>query len=132
MRFIKIAGIIWGLIYFAMGAMKSFTLNSNDRWASVALLFGLFLLPLPITIIAAWFPKIGGLALWGCVAIDVVSVADVVVLRHSYPVSEIGHFIVFIALYDIPHLAFGWGYLRAGPASRDAGSSDQTQYLGTA
>ena len=58
MKYLKIAGIVWGLIYFAMGALKSFTFNSNDTWASAALLFALFLLPLPITVIAVW--EIGG------------------------------------------------------------------------
>jgi hypothetical protein len=124
MTYIKVAGIGWGLIYFAVGAIKSFTLNGNDTWASVALLFALFLLPLPIAVIAVWFPTVGGKALLGCAAINVVAVAAVVVAGHSYPVPDIAQFIVFMMLYDIPHLFFGITYLRTR-----AGETLQTRPL---
>jgi hypothetical protein len=118
MKSIKVASIAWAVIYFVVGAVKSFTLNSNDTWASLVLLFGLFLLPLPITLLAVWFPKFGGVALLGCVALNAIAVADVIVARHSYPVSEIGHFILFTVLYNIPHLFFGWDTF--APATRQA------------
>ncbi len=103
MKYLKVAGIAWGLVYFVLGAIKSFTLNSNDTLASVALLFALFLLPLPITVIAVWFPRAAGKALFGCIAISSIAVMAVVVTLHSYPLSDIGHFILFVMLYNIPH-----------------------------
>jgi len=123
MKYLKIAGVAWGLIYFATGAIKSFTLNSNDTWASVALLFALFLLPLPITVIAVWRPRVAGKALLACVAVNVVALAAVVVARHTYPLSDIGQFIVFIVLYDLPHLFFGVSYVRAGRAPKSSNST---------
>jgi|GEM_PF-2730290 lipopolysaccharide export LptBFGC system permease protein LptF len=114
MKYLKVAGVAWGLIYFATGAIKSFTFNSNDTWASVALIFALFLLPLPITVIAVWFPRVAGKALLACIAVNLVAMTAVVVARHTYPLSDMGHFAVFIALYDFPHLAFALAYMRAG------------------
>jgi len=69
---LNLAGISWGLIYVAVGAISSFTLNSIDFWSSVALLFLVFLLPLPITVLAVWFPRVAGIALIVCAAIGVV------------------------------------------------------------
>jgi tryptophan-rich sensory protein len=132
MKYLKIAGIVWGLIYFAMGALKSFTFNSNDTWASVALLFALFLLPLPITVIAVWLPKVAGKALLACIAVNVVAVVAVVVARHTHPLSDIGQFIVFIVLYDLPHLFFGVSYIRSGRASKIVDSSGHGQSVGVA
>ena len=65
-----------------------------------------------------------GKALLGCAAINVVAVAAVVVARHSYPVPDIAQFIVFMMLYDIPHLFFGITYLRTR-----AGETLQTRPL---
>jgi len=130
MKYLNIAGVIWGFFYLVFGAVKSFTLNSNDTWASVALLFALFLFPLPITIIAFWYPKHAGKALFGCIAMNVVAVSAVIVARHDYPLADMGRFIAFIVLYDLPHLFFGVGYLRAGRASGDPDSGDQRQSAG--
>ena len=130
MKLIKIAGVAWGLIYLAVGAIKSFTFNSNDTWASVALLFALFFLPLPITAIAVWFPRAAGRALLGCVAISVVAASIVVITRRTYPLSDIGRFIVFIVSYDIPHLFFGVAYSRAGQASKNFDAGDKGSSLG--
>ena len=130
MKYLKVAGVAWGLIYFVTGAIKSFTLNSNDTWASVALLFGLFLLPLPITVIAAWLPRAAGWALLGCIAVDMVAVAAVIVARHAYPFADIGQFIAFIMLYDIPHLFFGVAYIKAGRVSKNADSGDHSPSVG--
>jgi len=63
MKYLKIGGVAWGLFYFGFGALKSFTMNSNDTWASVALFFGLFLFPLPIAVMAIWRPKLAAKAL---------------------------------------------------------------------
>jgi len=106
MKYLKAAGIAWGLIYFALGAVNSFTLNSNDTWASVALLFGIFLLPLPIVVVTLWSPKAGGSALLGCVGVNVVAMAAVIA-RHTYRFSDVGRLFLVIVLYNIPHLFFG-------------------------
>lgn len=132
MKYLKVAGVAWGLIYFATGAIKSFTFNSNDTWASVALIFALFLLPLPITVIAVWFPRVAGKALLACIAVNLVAMTAVVVARHTYPLSDIGQFIVFIVLYDLPHLFFGVSYIRFGRASKNADSGDEGSSVGVA
>lgn len=132
MKYLKIAGVAWGLFYFGFGVVKSFTLNANDTWASVALLFGLFLLPLPITVMAVWLPRLAGKALFGCVAVNVVAAAAVIATRHAYPLSDIGRFALFIVLYDLPHLFFGVGYHRAARIPRDADPGGQRQPVGTA
>lgn len=124
MRYIKAAGIVWGLVYFVIGAMKSFTLGSNDDWTSVALLFALFLLPLPIAVIAVWFPRTANKALFGCVGVNMIAVAAVVVARHASPLADIGRFIVFIVLYEIPHFFFGVTYLKAGLRYGNPNASD--------
>ena len=132
MKYLKVAGIAWGFAYFAFGAIKSFTLNGNDTWASVSLLFATFLLPLPITVIAVWFPRLAGRALLGCIAVNAVAVAAVVVARHTYPLADIGRFIAFTALYNIPLLFFGMAYIRAGRISKGAESSGPKQSGGAA
>jgi hypothetical protein len=119
MKYLKVAGTAWGFIYFAVGAIKSFTLNSNDTWASVALLFALFLLPFPLAISAVWLPRISGEALLGCVAVSIASVISVVVSRHAYPLADIDRFIGSIALYSLPHLFFGVAYINAGQSRRN-------------
>jgi hypothetical protein len=130
MKYLKRWGIAWGLFYFGFGAVKSFTMNSNDTWASVALLFGLFLLPLPIAVMAVWRPKLAAKALFVCVAVNVVAVTAVIVARHTYALSDIGQFISFIVLYDLPHLFFGVSYIRFGRASKMADSSGHGQSVG--
>jgi hypothetical protein len=132
MKYIKILGIVWGLIYFAMGATKSFTLNSNDTWASVALLFALFLLPLPLAIAAVWLPGIAGKALLGCIAASIASVVSVVASRHPSPLADKGRFIAFIVLYNIPHVFFGLAYIKAGRVSKGTDPSSQRQSFGAA
>jgi len=132
MKYLKIGGVAWGLFYFGVGALKSFTMNSNDTWASVALFFGLFLLPLPIAVMAIWRPKLAAKALFVCVAVNVFAMAAVVVARHTYPLSDMGHFAVFIALYDFPHLVFGVSYIRFGRASKNADSGDEGSSVGVA
>ena len=120
MKYLKIAGVVWGFAYFLFGAWSSFTLNANDTWASVALLFGLFLLPLPVTVMAIWFPRLAGKALFVCVAVDLVAVSAVIAMQHPRPLSDIGRFALFIVLYDLPHLFFGVGYHRTARIPRDA------------
>ena len=114
MRYLKAAGIGWGIIYFMLGAINSFTLNANDTWTSVALLFALCLLPLPITIIAVWLPKVAGRLLLGCVAINAVALAAFVNAQHTYPFSSIIRSLVIMILYNIPHLFFSIIYLKTG------------------
>lgn len=120
MKYLKIAGIGWGLVYFAMGALKSFTLNANDTWASVVLLFALFLLPLPIAILAIWLPRAAGGLLLGCLATNAVAVASIVISRRTYPWSDMIQFFVFMVLYHILHLFFSITYIKVGQAREEA------------
>ena len=81
---------------------------------------------------AIWRPKLAAKALFVCVAVNVVAMAAVVVARHTYPLSDIGQFIVFIVLYDLPHLFFGVSYIRFGRASKNADSGDEGSSVGVA
>ena len=106
MKSIKAAGIGWGLIDFAMGAITTLTINSYDpgrrlRWSSDS-----FSLPLPISLIAVWLPRTAGSALLCCIAANVVAVVAVVAARHTYPIADIGQFIAFIVLYSPPASLF--------------------------
>ena len=104
MKYVKIVAILWGLAYFAVGATKSFTLNSNDTWASVGLLFTVFLLPLPLAIAAVWLPGIAGNLLLACAAASFSFAAAAIVSRHQPSLADIGTFTFFILLYSIPHV----------------------------
>jgi hypothetical protein len=75
MKYVKVTGLLWGLIYFVMGAVTSFTINSIDFLASLVLLFTLFLLPLPIAFVAVWSPRNADKALLGCLAVNMADVA---------------------------------------------------------
>ncbi|MDR3412320.1 MAG: hypothetical protein P4L87_15500 [Formivibrio sp.] len=66
MKYLKVAGVAWGLIYFVMGAIFSFTLGSNDFGSGVALFLSTYFLSLPIAILAVWFPRIAHTALLIC------------------------------------------------------------------
>jgi hypothetical protein len=127
-KYIKIAGVAWGLIYFVIGAILSFTLGGNDFWSGAAVYLVLFLLPLPIAFVAVWFPKIAGMALIACAAVSVtVSVVDVVSSRSAPDLAGLCKF----SIYHIPHLVFAVAYINAGRASKNADSGDVRSPVGT-
>jgi hypothetical protein len=112
MKWIKALGIVWGIAYFMIGAAKSFTLGGNDTWVSIALLFAVFLLPLPLSVSAAWFPKVSGKALLVCVAISFAAAAafaDATPL--PVPAIYLVRFFGTLLLYNLPHLFFGVTYI---------------------
>jgi hypothetical protein len=120
MKYLNIAGVTWGLIYFAIGAIFSFTLGSNDFWSGAVVYVALFLLPLPITFIAVWFPRIAGVALIVCAAVSVtVSAVDVITSGSAHNFAGICKF----TMYHIPHCVFAAAYIKAGYASKNADSS---------
>jgi len=129
MKYINIAGIAWGLVYFLIGAMFSFTLGSNDFWSGAAVYLALFLFPLPIAIIAVWFPRTAGKALIACAAVSVaVSALSVVSSRPSTDLAGLCKF----TMYHVPHVVFAIAYLKAGRASARADSSGETPSVGVA
>jgi hypothetical protein len=132
MKFVKVAGIAWGLIYFAVGASKSFTLNSIDFWSGVVFFGATFLLPLPIALVAVWFPRIAGRAMLGCAAVSIAAVVSVVVSRPTSPLTDVGRFIAFTVLYNIPLVFFGLVYILAARPSKDADSGDERPSVGVA
>ena len=132
MRYLKIAGIVWGFAYFVFGAWSSFTLNSIDFWSSVTLLFFLFLLPLPITIMGVWLPRVAGIALLGCILVNVAAVASEVVTHHALSFSGISGYALFVAVWDTPHLFFGSGYIFVGRARKASDSGSAEQSIGAA
>jgi len=110
-KYVKPLAITWALIYFITGALKSFTLNSLDFWASIGLLFFLFLLPLPIAIIGFWFERAAGFLLLLCGLGSLVSGVVAALTRASASPSERGTFLLFIAMWTIPHAVFGLAYI---------------------
>ena len=127
MKYIKVAGIAWGLIYFVIGAIFSFTLGSNDFWSGAAVYLALFLLPLPITFVAVWFPRIAGTALIACAAVSVaVSVVSVI---SSGPAPNFAGLCKF-TMYHVPHLVFAVAYIKFGRASKNADSGDEGSSVG--
>jgi len=127
MKLIKVAGIGWGLIYFAIGAVFSFTLGNNDFWSGAAVYLALFFLPLPITIVAIWFPRVAGIALISCAVVSVtVSAVDVI---SSGPAPDLAGLCKF-AMFHVPHLVFALVYMKAGRASKNADSGDEGSSVG--
>jgi len=122
MKYLKVAGIAWGLIYFVMGAIFSFTLGSIDFWSGATVYLALFLLPLPIAFVALWFPRIAGLALIACAAVSVtVSVAVAISSGLAPDFAGLCKF----TMYHVPHLVFGMAYIMAGRKSNDVNSSGE-------
>jgi len=111
MKYVKAFAITWALVYFVTGILKSFMLNSIDFWTSVALLFCLFVLPLPIVIVGLWFQKTAGFALLLCGAAGLVAGLVAALTRASASASDRGTLLSFIAIWTIPHAAFGLAYI---------------------
>jgi hypothetical protein len=102
-----------GLIYFVIGAVFSFTLGNNDFWSGAAVYLALFLLPLPVTFIAVWFPRIAGIALIAFVAVSVtVSVLASISSDSARDLAGLCKFTMF----HLPHLVFAVAYLKASKA----------------
>jgi hypothetical protein len=133
MRYLKVAAIVWGLGYLVIGVLSSFTLNDIGLWSSVTLLFCLFLLPLPITIVGVWLPRIAGMALFGCILVNVSSIVHDVISHHSFSIASISRYAAFLAAWDIPHLLFGAGYVVLGRTQKISifGGDDRGSSVGT-
>lgn len=119
MKYLKVAGIAWGLIYFVIGAIFSFTLGSNYFWSGAAVYLALFLLPLPIAFVGVWFPKIAGITLIACAAIS-VSVSVAVAISYGSAINLAG--LCKFTMFHVPHLVFAVAYIKAGRVSKGANS----------
>jgi hypothetical protein len=118
LKYVKVAGIACGLIYFLIGTAFSFTLGNEDFWSGVAVYLALFLLPLPIVLAAVWFPRHAGKALIACAAVSVtVSMANIVSSGNAPNLAGLLKFM----MYHVPHLVFGVAYIRTGAAIRTQG-----------
>lgn len=124
MKYLKIAGVAWGLIYFVMGAIFSFTLGSNDFWSGVTFFLSTYFLALPLSILAVWFPRIAGTSLLVCIAASVAAIAT--------GVPDKGISVLSIALNDIPNLAFAVAYIMLGRASKNSDAGDEGTSVGVA
>ena len=125
MKYLKISGIVWGLVYLVVGALKSFTLNSLDFWSGVVFLGATFLLPLPIALAAIWLPRIAGKVLFGCFAVSMGVVAYIVISDRQYSLGSWMGFIAVTLLFNVPHLLFGAGYILLGRVRRGSDSEDE-------
>lgn len=125
MKALKYIGIAWGLIYLVVGILGSFTINKIDTYSSITLLVFTFLLPLPATVVALWFPKAAGTALILSLLICSVTLVHLTGFKDAATASP------GIRLY-IPHLIFGMVYLMAGRRSKNATSSGERSSFGAA
>ncbi len=114
MTFVKALAVLWGLVYFALGYLKAFTLNSVDFWTSTVLFFSLFLLPLPIVIAAVWLQRPAGFALVFCAVVSLGAALVAAATRASTSSSDKVTFLASITMWLIPHLVFALVYLLAG------------------
>jgi hypothetical protein len=127
MKYIKIAGVAWGFTYFVIGATFSFTLGANDFWSGATVYLALFLLPLPISFVATWFPRIAGFALIACAAVSItVSVVTAISTGTAPDLAGLCKF----TLFHVPHLVFAAAYIKAGRVSKDADSGDEGSSVG--
>jgi hypothetical protein len=121
MKNIKIAGVAWGLIYFVIGAIFSFTLGSMDFWSGAAVYLTLFLLPLPIAILSVWFPRVGGVALIACAAISIT--VSVIVGISSGTAPNLAGLCKF-TLFHVPHIVFATAYINAARTLKNPDTDD--------
>lgn len=112
MKLVKILGIAWGIVYFVFGALSSFTINGTDTYSSITLLVLTFLLPLPLTVAAVWFPRTTGVALILCVAISGAIFLLLFGIKEAV--------VAFSKGFYIPHLIFALGYILKAPRSNNA------------
>jgi ABC-type multidrug transport system permease subunit len=126
MKLIKIAGIAWSLIYFVIGAIFSFTLGSNEFWSGAVVYLTLFLLPLPISFVALWFPRIAAAALISSVFVSIC--VSAVSVFASGPAPDLPGLCKF-ALLHIPHLCFAALYTKLAQSSRGAYAEDRPSDL---
>ena len=61
MTYLKIAGLAWGLIFIGVGYIMAFA--GRIDFSGIVFLGGTFLLPLPVSVVALWFPRMAGGAL---------------------------------------------------------------------
>jgi hypothetical protein len=113
---LNLAGIAWGFIYFVMGVAGSFTINAIDFWSSVALLFLIFLLPLPIAVVARWFPRVAGITLIVCAAIGIVIAVLLTGIKDIVTASP------GIRLF-IPNFVFAVAYIVVGQTPKTRGET---------
>jgi len=125
MKYFKVAGIVWGFAYFVFGAWSSFMITSIDFWASVTLLFCIFLLPFPITIMGVWLPRVAGIALLGCILVNIAAIVYLVITDHVLSFSGISRYILFGAVWNLLHLVFGAGYIFLGQIQKNRYSGDE-------
>lgn len=111
MKFVKALAILWGLVYFVVGYLKAFTLNNVDFWTSMVALFAIFLLPFPIAIMAIWLQRIAGFALLVCAAAGMINAVIAASMWSSTSFTDKSRFLLFIAMWLIPHLIFALAFI---------------------
>ena len=114
MKYVKVGGFVWALIYFVIGILSSFTLNHVDFWTSLALVLNLFLFPLPIAIIAVWSQRVAGTSLLLCFAVNLLVTGVALGSRPSMSIADKGTSVAHIAVYSIPHLTYATFYILTG------------------
>jgi len=110
-KYVKALAMTWALLYFITGFLKSFTLNSVDFWTSVALLLFLFVFPLPVIVIGFWFERAAGFSLSLCGVGSLLAGVVAALTRANASTSDKGTFLVFIAIWTVPHWAFSLAYI---------------------
>jgi hypothetical protein len=108
-----------------IGAVFSFTLSNNQFWSGAAVYLSLFLLPLPISVMAFWHPRVSGVALIVCAATSVIVSGISAVLWG--PVPDLTGLLKF-AMYHVPHFAFAAAYFKEAVVRKEDDTDGQTSY----
>jgi hypothetical protein len=101
-KYLKIAAPVWVLVNVPIGYFFAFTLGSTDFWSGVTFLGAVFALPLPITVVALWRPKLAGGALLGCVAVSFAGLLAAVIPEGEFSLARLAKIIFFTLLYGLP------------------------------
>ena len=103
------ASTLWGIAYFVLGILASFTIGSKDTLASVTGFVLIFILPIVASVTARWAPVGTGFALLAAVIFVLTAVAhDIMIL------------LCFHVLFAVMFLAMAKGSDRAAAMKRMA------------
>ena len=106
-----------GLIFIGVGYVMAFA--GRIDFSEILFLGGTFLLPLPVSVVALWFPRIAGSTLLAWVPFSLLTVGVIVISHHQFPWADYTRFILTTTAFNIPHLLFGIAYRRVAANADD-------------
>lgn len=111
---VEFAGVACGVIYFGVGLVSCFTLNGIDFWSTITLLSFTFLLPLPIAVVAFWYPRLAGVVLLSSVCLCVTILICLSGIKDTFTASPGLKFYIPNLILASVYLVIGWTSKQAG------------------